>query len=209
MIGQGAPWPAAAALDSPGVAVLPRERMAASNPLRSRSVRLWAQTQRRIAAGRKQFLQWPPRRRLLAVGVAGAMLCLVLAAILVLALRPAPIQKAVATARVAPPRAVLYKEARLGSSMATLMKGDRVNVLRIPGVRDRVVPVQLVVPKALRPGYMRISDLGEWGSADPEANLALIRLSTAGPSLPSAWTPRSRPLDLRKMTFSPSILAPG
>jgi len=37
----------------------------------------------------------------------------------------------------------------------------------------------------------------------------LIRLSTAGPSSPRACAPRTRPLDLRKMTFKPSILAPG
>src|SRR5271166_5521330 len=38
---------------------------------------------------------------------------------------------------------------------------------------------------------------------------ALIRLSTAGPSSPRDCAPRRRPLDLRKRTFMPSILAPG
>ena len=38
---------------------------------------------------------------------------------------------------------------------------------------------------------------------------ALIRLSTAGASSPSACAPSRRPSVLRKMTFRPIILAPG
>ena len=38
---------------------------------------------------------------------------------------------------------------------------------------------------------------------------ALIRLSTAGASSPSACAPSTRPSDFRKMNFSAISLAPG
>jgi hypothetical protein len=121
-------------------------------------------------------------QRWLAGGVAGVLLCLVPVSILVLALRPVPIQPAAATAVVATARAVLYKEPTPRSSIATLVQGERVNVLRIPARNQAWVLVQFAGHSVLRPGYMRAVSLAGWDSADPDKKLALIRLFRSGDS---------------------------
>jgi hypothetical protein len=174
-ISQEMPTPAAGAPDSRVNEPVPGPHRSVSNPLPPSALALWTQTRDWIAAAKKEFLQLPSRQRWLAGGVAGTMLCLVLAWILVPLLRTSPIiQPAVGTARVRPERAALYKEASMDSTIATLVRGDQVNVLTIPNTGDKVVLVQFVGGKVLRPGYMRISDLNDWDSRDPDTSLSLI-----------------------------------
>jgi serine/threonine protein kinase len=181
VIGQGALGHAAAMPDSPGVEVPDGDYKAIPDTLPSSVLRLWSPPRKWISVGRERFLQLPPRRRWFVTGVAVAVLCLVLASIVVLALRPVPVQPRVARAVVKPDRAIVYREARLGPRIATLVRDDRVNVLKIPSALDQVwVQVQFVGPKVLRPGYMQISDLRGWESADPEAKLELMRLFQSG-----------------------------
>ena len=61
------------------------------------------------------------------------------------------------------------------------------------------------LPERIIHGDLKISNVRFTGARAT----ALIRLSTAGPSSPSACAPRTFPSDLRKMNFNPSILAPG
>jgi len=174
-ISQEMPTPAAGAPDSRVNEPVPGPHRSVSNPLPPSALALWTQTRDWIAAAKKEFLQLPSRQRWLAGGVAGTMLCLVLAWILVPLLRTSPIiRPAAGTARVTPERAALYKEASLDSTIANLVRGDRVNVLTIPNTGDRAVRVQFIGRKVLRPGYMRISDLDGWDSRDPDASLSLI-----------------------------------
>jgi hypothetical protein len=173
-ISQETPMPAAAAPDSRVNEPASGQHRSVPNPLPPSALALWTQTRDWIAATKKEFLQWPLRQRWLAGGVAGTMLCLVLAWILVSLLRTSPIiQPTAGTARVAPERAALYKEASLDSTIATLVRDDQVNVLTIPNTGDRVL-VQFIGRKVLRPGYMRKSDLRDWDSRDPDTSLSLI-----------------------------------
>jgi TolA-binding protein len=179
-ISQEMPTPAAGAPDSRVNEPVPGPHRSVSNPLPPSALALWTQTRDWIAAAKKEFLQLPLQQRWLAGGAAGTMLCLVLAWILVPLLRTSPIiQPATGTARVRPERAALYKEANLDSTIATLVRDDQVNVLTIPNTGDRMVHVQPIGRRVLRPGYMRISDLTKWGNRVPEASLSLILMSAS------------------------------
>ncbi len=175
-VGREPPRPTAGLPDARSSNAMEPEPVSAAARLRGNAYRICLRTLRGIEAGWRQLLPLPSRRLWTAIGAASLAFCLVAASIVFLVLRPAPVQPAVATAQVKSADAVLYEEARVGSSIATLKRGDRVNVLRIPRARDQMwLWVQFVGPKALRPGYVRVSDLRDWDSANPETKLALIR----------------------------------
>jgi serine/threonine protein kinase len=186
-IGQGptplaVPEPDLAEVEAPPVAREPVSMPArrAVDPLADLK-RIWAQTLQWLAIGWKRLIELPPKQRRLVGGVAGAVFCLVLSSFLI-PRRPIPRQKWVATALVEPARATLYRDKQQAASIGTLMRGDPVNLLEVP-VRDQIlVRIQFVGRKVLQPGYMRISDLGGWDSADPEVKLALVRWFWSGRS---------------------------
>jgi hypothetical protein len=62
--------------------------------------------------------------------------------------------------------------------IATLHKGDRVNVLELPASRDAAwVRIQFFgAARSLAPGYVRLRELGNWRSEDPAAAFRLLKL---------------------------------
>ncbi|MBI3667319.1 MAG: serine/threonine protein kinase [Acidobacteria bacterium] len=99
--------------------------------------------------------------------------------------RSAPVAPALASAEVASAETRIYAAPVPGAKiLASLRRGDRLNVLRLPGSRDKQwVEVQYVTPKrALPRGYANTADLGNWSSEEPEAALALLKLSAPGDS---------------------------
>jgi hypothetical protein len=89
-----------------------------------------------------------------------------------------PVLRPEATALVAPQQAFMYEGPSRAAKATTLMKGQRINVLELPLTSDQQwVRVQLVRGnKAVRPGYMRCSDLSRWDGVDSDSRLALILL---------------------------------
>ena len=124
-----------------------------------------------------------PRVALIAAG--GFVL---LMAIGIVAMIPAqvPVQPRVATALVGSPGAFVYKNASPASTIVSVPKGERVNILKMPlSQGQQWVPAQFVNSrnhKVYRPGYMRLADLQGWGSANADDSLALIRMFHAGDS---------------------------
>jgi hypothetical protein len=120
------------------------------------------------AAPRRQWILW------LAAGVVGMVLIALIA-------RPSPripVLRPEATALVAAQRAFMYEAPSGGAKATTVMKSQRINVLELPLTSDQQwVRVQLVRGnKAMRPGYMRSSDLSGWDGVDLDSRLALILL---------------------------------
>jgi hypothetical protein len=177
MTGREPPQPVAAIPDPAPVAPPTPEPAPIASPVHASAPRPHMHSPRWIGARREQLGHWPSRRLWVAGGAIGLAICLVVGSILFLASRPVRVEPAAATAQVAPASAVLYKEAKAGSSLTKLWRSARVNVLKLPSARDQVwIAVQVTSPKALRPGYMRIAELGGWDSTDPKTKLTLIRL---------------------------------
>jgi eukaryotic-like serine/threonine-protein kinase len=90
------------------------------------------------------------------------------------------LQPRVATALVSSTGAFLYKNASLDSTLMSVSKGERINILKLPLSRNQQwVPSQFVSGrnhKVYRPGYMRVSDLEGWDSDNADNSLALIRM---------------------------------
>jgi serine/threonine protein kinase len=175
-IGREPPQPVAAIPDPAPVAPPTPEPAPIASPVQAGAPRPHVHSPGWIGARREQMGHWPSRRLWVAGSAIGLALCLVVGSILFLASRPVRVEPAAARAQVAPASAVLYKDAKAGSSITKLLRGARVNVLALPSARDQVwIAVQVAGPKALRPGYMRIADLGGWDSTDPRTKLTLIR----------------------------------
>ena len=116
----------------------------------------------------------------LVLAVSGAVL-LVLIGLILWALRPVPLEPAVAAAAVSG-QTFLYKNTTSGSTIRSLNRGDHVNLLEMPHWRDqRWIPAQFAQGKKVtRPGYVRVSDLTEWNSSNPDSQLELIRMFQSG-----------------------------
>ena len=134
----------------------------------------------------KPALEWvrhQPRIALISAG--GFAFLMVIGIVAVVASQPA-VQPLVATALVRSPSAFLYKNESLASTIVSVPKGERVNILKMPLSPDQQwVPAQFVSSrnrKAYRPGYMRVSDLEGWDSANADYSLVLILMFHAGDS---------------------------
>lgn len=123
------------------------------------------------------YSAWTPRQKQIVIGVAGAIVVIILLCLLLVFLSPESVRPAVAFAFIHPLKAVLYDHPG-GSGIVTLTRGDRLQVLRLPLSRDQEwVEVQFVSPKkTFRPGYVRATNLDEWDSVNADAALALIRM---------------------------------
>ena len=113
-----------------------------------------------------------------ALVAAAALLVLVLTGLVFKALSPVPLEHAVATARLAPARASVFKAADSNSVIAAASPSDVVNILKLPRVRDQErVSVQVIHRnRPMRPGYMKTAELTAWDSTSPETKLRLILL---------------------------------
>jgi serine/threonine-protein kinase len=124
------------------------------------------------------------RRNSLAVAV-GIVVCAILVLVVgIVALRPVPVEPSVATAgvRVAPANIVTDPGAA-AKKIASVPRGTQLNILRLPTSRSQEwVNVQVVRPKALRPGYVRVAELENWHGQTSVAALALIRMFNQGES---------------------------
>jgi serine/threonine-protein kinase len=134
-----------------------------SVPVEQRPGEWWRQSLN--AARRRQWILW------LAAGVVG----MVLIALIARPSPPIPVLPPAATALVAPQRAFIYQTPSRGAKATAVMKGQRIHVLELPLASDQLwVRVQLVRGnKAIRPGYMRCSDLSGWDGVDLDSKLAL------------------------------------
>jgi hypothetical protein len=117
---------------------------------------------------------------------AGGFVLLIVVAIVAVIPRQAPVQPLVATAVAGSTSAFLYKDASVAATIVGVAKGERVNILKMPLSRDQVwVRAQFISSrnhKVYGPGYMRVSDLEGWDSANADYSLALIRMFDAGDS---------------------------
>jgi hypothetical protein len=94
-------------------------------------------------------------------------------------LRPVPIEKSLGTARVQAAQTELVETQAPGSArLMVLKKGTGLNVLsHITDPSQRLVRVQVVMPKPRRPGYVAWADLGQWSSNDPQVDWEYRALS--------------------------------
>src|ERR1035437_5387202 len=118
------------------------------------------------------------------LGIAGAI---VVCAILVLvagivALRPVPVEPSAATAVVSVASANVFAgPGTTAKKIAAVSSGTQLNVLRLPTSRDQEwINVQVVKPKVVRPGYVRVAELRDWHGKTGVAALALIRTLDPG-----------------------------
>ncbi|HYM12738.1 MAG TPA: SH3 domain-containing protein, partial [Bryobacterales bacterium] len=72
--------------------------------------------------------------------------------------------------------------------IASLKRGARVNILRLPDARDQQwVEVQYGAgAKAYTPGFVPVADLGNWSSDKPDTALYLLQLFSPADSAPEA-----------------------
>ena len=128
----------------------------------------------------KPALEWMRLQPRVALIWAGGFVFLILIGIIAVIPSQAPVQPAVATALVSSPSAFVYKNASLASTIISVPKGERVNILKMPlSQGQQSVPAQFVNNrnhKVYRPGYMRVTDLEGWDSANADNSLALIRM---------------------------------
>jgi serine/threonine protein kinase len=133
----------------------------------------------------KRALEWVGRQQRIALISAGGFLFLIVIGIIAVIPWQAPVQPLVATARVRSAGAFLYKNASQASTIVSVPKGERINILKMPLSQDQWVPAQFVSSlnhKVYRAGYMRLADLEGWDSANADNSLALIRMFHAGDS---------------------------
>ena len=89
-----------------------------------------------------------------------------------------PVAAAVATAEVTGEAAAILREPRPEARPVTAVKkGDTVSLLQLPASRDEQwVWVQLASNRRVPSGYLRVADLGQWSSEEPETALQLLKL---------------------------------
>ncbi|HLI83984.1 MAG TPA: protein kinase [Bryobacteraceae bacterium] len=113
--------------------------------------------------------------RRVSIAGTGAVCAILFIAALIHALRPVPIETAAATA-VASRNTALYEMPRAqGKPLSIVLAGTRLNVLELPGSSGQPwIRVQRLTPKVLRPGYVRLEELGDW---DPKTGAAALALA--------------------------------
>jgi hypothetical protein len=120
--------------------------------------------------------------------VAAVVLLAIAAAAVFFILRkkPAELMPALATAKVQAAQAPLFSEPGASSPAETLVRGEQVNVLKIPrGKSQEWTEVQHVAQGAPQsPGYMRTADLGGWLANEPELAWDLVQMFAPGDSPP-------------------------
>jgi len=124
------------------------------------------------------------RKKLMIIGVGAVVCAVLLAVVFMIALRPVPVQPFVATGTIDVASANLLAAPASGAKrIASLIRGTTLNVLRLPTAGDREwVSVQVVKPKASRPGYVRVAELRDWRGETSTAAMALVRVFGSGES---------------------------
>jgi len=130
----------------------------------------------------QELLESARKQRQVVWLAAGLLAAIVLMIVVAVAFQPPQVKPSRIFALVAPGHALLYAEPSAGSKNITVLKGEKINILKMPqGRNDLWVPVQLVrEKKVFRPGYMHAGDLQKWYSPAAADQLALIELFQAG-----------------------------
>jgi serine/threonine protein kinase len=119
-----------------------------------------------------------PKTTKLTLIAAGATLCVILLAFVVItAMRPVPIEAAAATAETRRDAALYAGPAASEKKISVVRTGTLLNVLRLPESADQQwIRVQRVTPKVINPGYIRLGELADWKAKTGSSALALVRL---------------------------------